>query len=978
MTGGRFDIELSDPEPGAGRGTIQIRTTKPNPAFDEVEITAASPVGTVYDEADPDSPIDRDATPSGDTLGFDLLDLQPGTWSVSFTAPDNHAFFEGPPAGSTCAIVDPSTVCQRVQPGALQTGFDASLVELGRLELTLLNYTGSGALAFDPGDLQLSLTGGSHSGAQSGTPANEFLFDEIEVDGTDPVNVAQCYELSLSVAGHDASSAIVSGPSAPECGPAPTGSIAIPVAMFAGSERDYEIRMPRYGTIQGSVVGQVGTATEDVPLTEDRITVTAPAGVDQDDVEVILTGNEFTVSGPAGDYQIAVNHPNFEDVPLIVPADGIDPGLPEGVYRMVNEQDNELDPFVLDIRKGTLDISVVDTLADGNPIDGAIYCLSGVGTPQSGPIDASGQVGQITIPNLVPGTYTLQLRKFFDADVTTCTGPLAEQSAFPTITTVVIGRGTATTPAVTTVRAPLPALAASLAGTIVAENVDGDPVPLPDSAGTYEVTFSYEPPTVEQDRVGDPTPPAVPPGPGQFLDDDCVALIGDPPAALCTADIDVDAADDGTVGYEFQYMPAGAHEVTLAGSTVSSLAAAGYTLSGSATQTGTRTGEFENEGPDFLFTVQNVQLVIELAPDDQLVEIVPNSVSLTHPDLGAPLQTYTFDPNDNTITFDGVAPRVGSYSLQVAATLHDTLDVDDIDVPVTPGPGPVVRLERHMEPNLARVSGTVQRCDGPNQTVCSGLDADDGGVIELLDAPGATTPFRSSVGPSSFEFDVPPDEYWIRVSQDGYSTALVPVDLTEEGGKHKDDLSQITIEKEATVTVTVSNGTTLTSPISIQLRSVGAGPTNYSPRPGPVGSPPQATFDVPPGDYHVVVSGGNYTEEVIDVPNSSVAVGATANWTVYLDRKIELSVSDTGTASVTVRLFQNGADLATATPIATQTHTNDERFEFALPYNPASPPSWFTQPLVVQVTASGFRTQVVTTTNALQPAIADVAMARHV
>src|SRR5690606_3521162 len=122
-----------------------------------------------------------------------------------------------------------------------------------------------------------------------------------------------------------------------------------------------------------------------VPLTADRITVTPPAGVDPDDVEVTLTGNEFTVSGPPGDYAIAVNHPNFEDTPLVVPADEIDPGLPAGMYRIVNEEDNELDPFVLDIRTGGLDISVVDTLADGNPIDGAIYCLSGMGTTQSGP-----------------------------------------------------------------------------------------------------------------------------------------------------------------------------------------------------------------------------------------------------------------------------------------------------------------------------------------------------------------------------------------------------------------------------------------------------------------------------------------------------------------------------------------------------------------------------------------------------------------
>lgn len=980
--GGRYDVELSDPDPGAGRGQIRIRTIKPNPAFGDVGITATSPAGTVYTEAAANSPIERDATPSGDRLGFSLVDIAPGTWTVEFTAPDNHAFFEGPPAGSTCAVVQPSRVCQRVLPGLTRDGFDASLVELGRLELTLLDSSGL-PLAVGADDVHISLTGGSHTGVQAGGSANEFVIEGIQVDATDPVNLARCYVLSVTVDGYDAPNAAVDGPAAAGCAATGPGSLGIPVAMLAGSELSYEIELPQYGTIQGSVVGQVGSATEDIPLTSDNITVTPLFPVDSELIEVTLVDNEFVVSGPPGQYEITIEHPNFEDTPVVIPADGIDPdpdSLPPGVFRLENEVDNELDPFVLAIRTGRLDIFVVDTLETGDPVDGAVYCLSGISSYISGVSHHAqiGPSGTVSVGDLVPGAYRLQLRMFLDPTVDDCSQDLdpSQQTAFPTITTVVIGRGTADTPAVTTVRAPLPEMAQSLSGAILAVNADDKPVPLPDDPELYEVILTFERPNVEQTRVGDPAPTPMPIGPGDFLDDDCVADPDDPTLAVCTADIDVSAAASGRVEYEFQYLPFGEVDVSLSDDTVDELAALGYTLSGSTERDAVIAAPDDNAGPNYEFSVANVRLEITLAPEDHLVELTTNSVVLDHPELTTPITTYDFDADTNTLIFHDVAPRIGPYELQAAATLHVPLDVDDIDVPVTPGPDPVVQLDRFMTGNLARVTGTARLCNGTTPATCGDLGA--GSTIQLLDDPAATTPVRQVTGVSSFLWDVEPDEYWIKVSQNGYVDEVVPVDLSDAAGTAT-TVPQITINKLATVDVTIANGGTL-SGLTINLRSVGASPTTYAPTsaPDPDDPPPTAKFAVPAGDYDVVVSAGsNYPETVIDVANSVLAVGADVDWTVYLARKLDVSVSGTGTTDVTVSVFQQGANLATATPLATATHTAATAFSFSWPYTLPTPPTWFIQPLVVQVTANGYRTQVVNTSTALYQAL-PVSMSPHV
>src|SRR5690606_35743846 len=135
-------------------------------------------------------------------------------------------------------------------------------------------------------------------------------------------------------------------------------------------------------------------------------------------------------------------------------------------------------------------------------------------------------------------------------------------------------------------------------------------------------------------------------------------------------------------------------------------------------------------------------------------------------------------------------------------TLHVPLDVDDIDVPVTPGPDPVVQLDRFMTGNLARVTGTARLCNGTTPATCGDLGA--ASTIQLLDGPAATTPVREVTGVSSFLWDVEPDEYWIKVSQNGYVDEVVPVDLIDAAGTAT-TVPQITINKLATVDVTIAN-----------------------------------------------------------------------------------------------------------------------------------------------------------------------------
>ena len=182
--------------------------------------------------------------------------------------------------------------------------------------------------------------------------------------------------------------------------------------------------------------------------------------------------------------------------------------LPSGqwLYEIENTRQRSIDPHVLQVKRGTLDLDVVTDKATNSPVDGAEVTLfrQGTTTPIPGGPFFTGPLGAITIPNLVPGTYDIAIR-LHDAG--------GNDLAFPVIASITIPGGPVDANRVLHVTAPLPLLQASITGTIIAVNSVGEVQPPPPDAAnqvavpaSVTVTRTYLPSSL------DVVPGAGPPG----------------------------------------------------------------------------------------------------------------------------------------------------------------------------------------------------------------------------------------------------------------------------------------------------------------------------------------------------------------------------------------------------------------------------------------------------------------------------------
>lgn len=879
--GTRYDVELSEPNPGSGEGSIRIRTIKPAPNFAGVAITATSPVGTVYDEADPASPIARDAAPVGDTLGFDLVGVQPGTWTVGFVPPPNHDFFDGPPSGSTCAVVQPQTVCRQVPPGGVRTGFDASLVELGRLELTL--QTASGAALPASVTPTITLIGGTHGGVDPGSASNQRVIEGIEVDATDPVNVGRCYTLTVTATNYDAANAIVTGPAALGCPAAAPGSLAIPVSVRAGADLAYTVRLPAFGSISGDVCGVIAESppappacqlalTTGLTVTAQRVDATGvPIVTSGPDPEVSLTGGTFSVTGPAGFYAITVTHPNYAETPAFVPPDP-DVALPLGVYQIANDVDRGIGTWHLDILRGDVRVSVFESLEDPLiPVSGATYELL-----QGGVVKSSGAVtdGSVLVSGLLPGEYRLEIRAY-----QTPGDSSSPAIRFPAIINVTVGLSVAgEDPSLTEVRAPLPALNPLISGSIRAVNTDATPGAVPLPLGTvieYVVATDYDEPQVEVDAT---------------LVDQLTS--GDDEATID----DTDAAN-GEVVYTFENVPVGAHRISIAPSTITALAAAGYEPVTATSVDIAVTEMGPVPGPEFLFRASNVEVVVQLSAPvgsgtPQHFEL-PLPASLSWPSgPGAPTSEYTATVDAaGVIRFPSVTPRIGDYQLSIDAALH--APYSEL---VTIGPSATaIPVDAELDPDRARLEGDV------SQVTASGTALVDGPTTVTLMQGGVAVPgvppFTAGPGNATYRFDVPAGSYSVRVERPGYATSTTPFDLTTKAGMVTD--GDVSIDQHATYRLTISNGASVAG-LEVRLRNaadtfIDAATVDAD------GTQPRFTFEVPAGVYRVYARGTSYPEVEL-LPSVTLGVGADLGQQRNVLRVLDVAVtSPPSSATIDVR-----------------------------------------------------------------------------
>lgn len=489
-----YDVELEPPFNGSVSGEVTILSTDTK-RYDEVDLVGTDPFGNLANDAATD-PSKCTTTDSGlcivRTNGEFVVDnASAGTWTVDFGAPDNHVLF-----GSA-----PGSVSQLVGPGEAVDGFDTTYVELGTIDVTAIDADTSAPIV-GGATLRLSGGGGSLDESFPAQATNVYSLEGILVDDVSPETVPESYELEVVIAGYDNTGAQVfidGQPCTFECS---SGAVAIPLDIFAGSKPQIEVRVPPYGSIVATTRGV--TSSVGAPLADDPLQP-APAGdlevkwkyvtqsggdilgFDTDLVSVTPIGvDEFELRGPPGYYEISVEHPEYETTLVARPTDNcVDTGAGDpnqcqpassenDVYRLQNAKDNDTTgQFTLRLRRSQIDLSIFDDDDYLNTVDDAEYTLTPAdgGTP-IGPFVLTG-TNTVSRTDIVPGMWTLELRKW--SDPVNRTGNLA----YPVIVSFNVGRSSDTATAVSTIRAPLAPVGGSIIGDLRAENSVGAPVALP-------------------------------------------------------------------------------------------------------------------------------------------------------------------------------------------------------------------------------------------------------------------------------------------------------------------------------------------------------------------------------------------------------------------------------------------------------------------------------------------------------------------
>ena len=836
---GRFHVELAAPTPRTLTGVITLQSTTPD--FSGLTLTATSPTGAAIDEDSAQAVfIERlpvaPATPG--VLPFQIRNAQPGTWKVNVSLPPHHAYDTAP-----------LPVEQFVDPGPAATpvpGFDISMRELAELRLTLQDGNG-GAITTVPTVTLTPVGGGTVlSGPMTLVSGSTFQFTDIPVAASNPATVAKAYTMQLALPGYDV-----------------TGYASSPVSFLAGETKTLGLTVPKFGTISGVVEGQIATASyESITLCDPNVptyatctdgkltaTMTDASGsvpvVPQPTIAIAVSGNQYTITGPPGYYAISITHPQFQPqtAPLsIVPSDnfvdalppGVDPPGVNGVFRLVNDRPNTPSRFVLQIIRGTLSIETVRTLAaPATPVTDATYILT-----RSGESTLVGAVpGSTSVSDLYPGVYQLQLREYATPQV-----PASGNVAFPVITSISIERAAAGVGGSTTVRAPLPPLRPSVTGTIGGRNLAGAPVPLP-SGATFAVTSTFDEPSIEIDGT---------------------STVPDPAQGNASAVVDATNQAGGTVGYEFQNVPVGAHKVTLA--ITPSDAMNGYTLTpaGSLTKDLIVTTSGVVAGPTYVFTVPNVTVHIKLSAGDYPGM---SGITLTSPSLVNYLGT--FDDATDTLTFVGVGPEIGSFAVAFHDELHAPHGAGDpgVAVPVDLVAPFEANTNLTTTPALGRLSGLSTMRDSPTVTSPLGTGATiaftgvSAGASCLVPAPACVIAVSAAL--PSYSIDLKAGSYDIVTSRVGYQSQTLSAVQVTAGSFNT---QPVQIVKLASLAVTITN-TPLPTGTTVTLVDVtSSDPSQNNPPVPGVASGNTFTFanlEPAPKRYRIVVGAPGFSTQTL-------------------------------------------------------------------------------------------------------------------
>jgi hypothetical protein len=885
-----LDVEL-DALGGQVGGFVVLRTIKGTPAFPgttpnlaDFEMQLGNGVTTLVDDS-----VDPFFSPHN---GLGIVETtDPGTYQPVWDPAPNHVPFDAASLPPLPTVFQP--------PGTSALLFASTYVEQGRIDVAVrergaavgatppnaavtVAHTATGA----PGDtVDFSRT--------LATVGGDVTVSELPVNMANPEGFALAYNVTPSVAGFD----VTDGQYTVTTETGTTGPIACTVCspslgIRAGGEQRVLFEFPRFGSISGNVLGRAGPAT--TPLTlgaGSLLTVTATRVAEPDGTPLTIPDppitaavdptdpSGFSVSGAPGFYTIAVGHPHYQPLD---PAEAPPPDLVSlGAYRMTNGTPNDITaPWLLDIEPGILDITALENTINGGVVGGAAVGITGP-NGYSANLNA-GSDGRLVVDDLLPGTYRITIRRL----------AAGEDEFFPVIVTVVVPEGADDAARTRVVRAPLPRIGGWLAGTVSAENLEGNLVPLP----VVTVGRTYTPPDV---HTGTPAGAPLVTIANEATEGDINRPSGEPNPSVTVA---ADPAG-GPQRYLFSNLATGAHQLTF------STAAPGYQGVAGVTESVTDLvppdpGEVNVDPVVFVADNRGIDVTVETPGG---VRVTDATVTLTHPD-GDPAVPVTANVN-GVYTFTGVPPEIAAYTVTVIKPLHtDTA----ASVTVSPGTGNVAATVV-LPADRAVISGVARK----QQTASSSGPLTNEGFARLIALPAGTevaSIIPDGQGRYTFEVNAADlaTQYQVRVDLNGFASRSSAPFTPVLGIANV--VPDVVVPALATFNVTVSGapGDATTVVVAEPASQAGVTPT----RSGQVFS-----FRVDPGfAYRFTVSASGFVSETVPDTAQMPAPGQTVALAAALDPRTITGTLSPGVAGIGVRARSGGTEI-TATSGSGGTYT---------------------------------------------------------
>jgi hypothetical protein len=679
-----------------------------------------------------------------------------------------------------------------------------------------------------------------------------------------------------------------------------TACAVVPIAQ--GGQPLVAIRVPRFGTLAGTVLGDNGTPAG-VPLFPPDLTVIAERiAVDctemaaeprRDVIPVDLDGDgedeSFRFSGPPGMYRLRFEHPAYQSEPTSGPPQELqdcqipnpvpppallpnpNPNLNGAVFRVTNDQDRVLtEPFfTLLIRPSEVFVDVLhDSLTLG---------ANGVGTPvpaatvRIGPDDADPTTGTdfLTDANgevnltadadrLDPGVYLIEVSK---------TVAVGTPEYFPLAVRLTIPPGGNPV----TLRVPLSRIGGSITGRVGAVNSEQDPVAPPAGIQVTSVADAFDP--AATNATVDPAPN---PGPGTGTVTPPIA--GSPPGAPNT--------------FQFDELRSGTYTLTFNDPGV-----AGYSppSPNPIVPAVTVLGPVPVDVPATVnYTVANrvVEVTVVDAGDTPIEEA---TVTLDDPDSGPPAVLTT--GVDGVVRFENVPPEIQPYQVTVSKDLFTTVGPTALPVPPGDPAVAVTPADVVLRGSQSRIRGRAELLSSPgNQGPLTVANS-----IQLVrDANGV--PVGDPVTPDSTGRFViltgVPDRYRVRVSGAGFATRESAAFDVVLGRPEVVPGGAIVVPALATVNVTV------TGPAATTVTGRAVPTTASTPAPAaPSVAGSVFTFRLDPGDTYrfEFTSTAGYVPLTVPAPPAaaqSVAPGQVVPLTAAMQQRTITGTISGGTATV--------------------------------------------------------------------------------